>query len=116
MNSINTNSCSSVSERPCLSQVRVSVYSFIHGLPRVFCPNMRPIGVVAPVLLHSGRCQTSFWPSVPSLQVAPSFACSVASLSQSPGLTLPGCQHLHAENLADYLLGWGNASTQSGEA
>ena len=36
-------------------------------------------------LAHSrGHC-SSFWPSVPPLQVAPSFACSVASLSRCPG-------------------------------
>ena len=36
-------------------------------------------------LVHSrGHC-ISFWLSVPPLQVAPRFACSVASLSRYPG-------------------------------
>ena len=54
-----------------------------------------------------------FWPTIPPLQVEPSFACSVSSLSQSPGLQLPGCQHLRVKNLADYLLGQDRPSTQS---
>ena len=45
------------------------------------------------------------------LQVAPSFACSVASLSQSPGHQLPGCHNLHCGILTDYQLGWGRPST-----
>ena len=36
-------------------------------------------------LAHSRGFCISFWPSVPPLQVAPSFACSVASLSRYPG-------------------------------
>jgi hypothetical protein len=41
-------------------------------------------GGVASVAPSRGHC-ISFWPAVPPLQVAPSFACSVASLNQSPG-------------------------------
>ena len=41
-------------------------------------------GVVVHHALTRGLCIT-FWLGVPSLQVAPRFACSVASLSQSPG-------------------------------
>ena len=48
-----------------------------------------------------------------ALQEAPSFACSVASLSRSPGLQLPGSHSLHCGILADYLLGWGRPSTCS---
>ena len=40
-------------------------------------------GVVAHQALIRGHCIT-FWLIVPSLQVASSFACSVASLSHSP--------------------------------
>ena len=69
-------------------------------------------GGVVHLLLSRGHC-IAFWPSVPPLQVAPSFACSVASLSRSPGLQLPGCHSLHCGILADYLLGWGRPSTCS---
>ena len=41
-------------------------------------------GVVVHFALTRGHC-TSFWFIVPPLQVAPSLACSVASLSHSPG-------------------------------
>ena len=62
-------------------------------------------------LAHSrGHCIT-FWPSVPPLQVAPSFACSVASLSRFPGHQLPGFRSLRHGILADYLLGQGGPST-----
>ena len=60
--------------------------------------------------LIRGLCIT-FWLSVPSLQVAPRFACSVASLSQSPGHQLPGHHSLRHGALADYLLEWGEPST-----
>ena len=43
--------------------------------------------------------------------MAPSLACSVASLSQSPGHQLPGCHSLHCGILTDYQLGWGRPST-----
>jgi len=39
----------------------------------------------------------------------PSFACSVASLSQFPDHYLPGCHCLHIDNLADYQLGKGRS-------
>ena len=62
-------------------------------------------------LTHTrGHCIT-FWPSVPPLQVAPSFACSVASLSRFPGHQLPGFHSLRHVILADYLLGQGGPST-----
>lgn len=47
----------------------------------------------------------------PPLQVAPSFACSVASLNQSPGHQLSGCHGLRCGILTDYQLGWGRPST-----
>ena len=66
-------------------------------------------------LAHSrGHC-SSFWPSVPPLQVAPSIACSVASLSRFPGLQLPRSCSLHYKISTDYLLGWGEPSTRSAE-
>ena len=62
-------------------------------------------------LTHArGHC-IAFWPRIPPLQVAPSFACSVASLSRSPGHQLPGCHSLRRVILADYLLGQGGPST-----
>ena len=67
-------------------------------------------GGVVQVLLHRGHC-TLFCHTIPPLQVAPSFACSVASLSQSPGHQLPGCHNLHCGILTDYQLGWGRPST-----
>ena len=69
-------------------------------------------GGVVHLLLSRGHC-IAFWPSIPPLQVAPSFACSVASLSRSPGHQLPGCHSLHCGILTDYLLGWGRPSTCS---
>ena len=57
-----------------------------------------------------GHC-TTFSSTIPPLQVALSFACSVASLSHSPSLQLPGWHGLHHGSLADYLLVWGRAST-----
>ena len=59
---------------------------------------------VVQLLSNRGHC-TLFWPTIPPLQVEPSFACSVSSLSLSPGFQLPGCQPLRVKNLADYLLG-----------
>ena len=67
-------------------------------------------GVVVHHALIRGLCIT-FWLSVPSLQVAPRFACSVASLSQSPGHQLPGHHSLRHGALADYQLEWGEPST-----
>ena len=52
----------------------------------------------------SGHCK-AFSTTIPPLQVALSFACSVASLSHSPSLQLPGWHSLHRGSLADYLLG-----------
>ena len=46
-----------------------------------------------------------FWLIFLPLQVAPGFACSVASLNQSPGHQLQGCHSLRCGTLADYLLG-----------
>ena len=40
-----------------------------------------------------------------------SSACSVASLSRSPGHQLSGCHCFHNYFLTDYLLGWGRPST-----
>ena len=57
-----------------------------------------------------GHCM-AFSSTIPPLQVALSFACSVASLSHSPSFQLPGWHRLHGGSLADYLLGWGRAST-----
>ena len=67
-------------------------------------------GVVAHLAPSRGHC-SAFNPTIPPLQVALSFACSVASLSQSPSFQLPGSHSLHYGLLADYLLGWGRAST-----
>ena len=67
-------------------------------------------GAVVHLVPGSGHCGT-FSSTVPPLQVALSFACSVASLSHSPSLQLPGWHGLHHGSLADYLLGWGRAST-----
>ena len=52
-----------------------------------------------------------FWSAIPPLQAAPSFACSVASLNQSPGHQLSGCHGLRCGILTDYQLGWGRPST-----
>ena len=51
-----------------------------------------------------------FWLIFLPLQVAPGFACSVASLNQSPGHQLPGCHSLRCGTLADYPLGQGKPS------
>ena len=67
-------------------------------------------GTVAHLTLSSGHC-TAFSSTFPPLQVALSFACSVASLSLSPSFQLPGWHYLRGGTLADYLLGWGRAST-----
>lgn len=64
------------------------------------------------LLLSRGHC-IAFWSSVPPLQVAPSFPCSVASLRRFPGHQLSGCLSLHRGILTDYLLGWGRPSTCS---
>ena len=44
------------------------------------------------------------------LQVVPSLACSVASLSHSPGHQLSDYRNLHHSNLTDYLLASGDSS------
>ena len=67
--------------------------------------------VVVNLLLHRGHCNL-FSHTIPPLQAAPSFACSVASLSRFPDHQLPGCSHLRERILADYLLGWGAASAR----
>ena len=67
-------------------------------------------GGVARVAHRRGHC-APFWLIFPPLQVAPSFACSVASLSRFPGHQLPGCRRLHSGILTDYQLGWGKPST-----
>ena len=61
--------------------------------------------------LHRGDDLKAFKASIPSLQVAASFACSVASLSRSPAFQLPGHHHLHGEVLADHQFDWGGLST-----
>ena len=62
-------------------------------------------------LAHSrGHC-IAFWPSIPPLQVVPSSACSVASLSRFPSHYLPGHPHLREGALAAYLFGQGSPST-----
>ena len=67
--------------------------------------------VVVVHLAHTrGHC-SAFWPSIPPLQVAPSIACSVASLSRCPGLQLPRPCSLRHKVSTDYLLGWGEPST-----
>ena len=71
------------------------------------CNNKVTVACLAP---SSGHCK-AFSATIPPLQVALSFACSVASLSHSPSFQLPGWHRLHGGSLADYLLGWGRAST-----
>ena len=61
--------------------------------------------------MHRGDDLKAFKASIPSLQVAASFACSVASLSRSPAFQLPGHHHLHGEVLADHQFDWGGLST-----
>ena len=51
---------------------------------QLYMKDKRKKGVVAHHALARGHC-IAFWLSIPSLQVAPRFACSVASLSRSPG-------------------------------
>ena len=68
-------------------------------------------GVVSRWYLHRGDDLKAFKASIPSLQVAASFACSVASLSRSPAFQLPGHHHLHGEVLADHQFDWGGLST-----
>ena len=63
------------------------------------------------VELAQRRQLEAFKSSIPSLQVAASFACSVASLSRSPAFQLPGHHHLHDEVLADHQFDWGGLST-----
>ena len=74
-----------------------------------WCESVKTDGV-ARVAHRRGHC-LPFWPIFPPLQVAPSFACSVASLNQCPGHQLPGYCSLHRRTLADYQLGWGRPST-----
>ena len=71
-------------------------------------------GVVSRWNLHRGDTFEAFKSSIPSLQVAASFACSVASLSRSPAFQLPGHHHLHGEVLADHQFDWGGLSTCQG--
>ena len=76
--------------------------------PPCVCGNNKvTVACLAP---SSGHC-VAFSSTIPPLQVALSFACSVASLSHSPSFQLPGWHSLHCGSLADYLLGWGRAST-----
>ena len=65
---------------------------------------LRRLHAAEAIALHSGSI-------FPPLQVAPSFACSVASLNQSPGHQLSGCHGLRCGILTDYQLGWGRPST-----
>ena len=71
------------------------------------CDNKDTVAHLAP---SSGHCK-AFSSTIPPLQVALSFACSVASLSHSPSFQLPGWHGLRHGSLADYLLGWGRTST-----
>ena len=57
-----------------------------------------------------GHCM-AFSSTIPPLQVALSFACSVASLSHSLSFQLPGWRNVHCGSLAEYTLGWGRTST-----
>ena len=66
------------------------------------------LGVVVHFALSRGHC-IAFWLIVPPLQVAPSLACSVSSLSRSPGHQLPDRCDLRRRDLADYLLVWGDS-------
>ena len=66
------------------------------------------LGVVVHFALSRGHCM-AFWLIVPPLQVAPSLACSVSSLSRSPGHQLPDRCDLRRRDLADYLLVWGDS-------
>ena len=61
---------------------------------KAWSEDVRKKGGVVHLQLSRGHC-IAFWPSIPPLQVAPSVACSVASLGRSPGLQLPGCHSLH---------------------
>ena len=65
---------------------------------------LRRLHTAEAIARHSGSI-------FPPLQVAPSFACSVASLNQSPGHQLSGCHGLRCGILTDYQLGWGRPST-----
>ena len=67
---------------------------------------------VAHLAPSRGHC-TALDPTIPSLQVSPSFTSSVASLSRCPSCQLPGWHSLHCGILADYLLDWGRVSTCS---
>ena len=60
-------------------------------------------GVVVHFALNRDHC-TAFRLVILPLQVAPSLACSVASLSLSPGSYLPDRCCLRCRDLADYLL------------
>ena len=71
-------------------------------------PRSSQKGVVVHFTHARGHCK-AFWPIVPPLQVAPSLACSVASLSRSPGRQLPDRRNLHYNDLADYLLARGDS-------
>ena len=53
----------------------------------------------------------AFSSTIPPLQVALSFACSVDSLSHSPSFQLPGWRSLHRYSLANYVIGWGQTSS-----
>ena len=84
--------------------------------PKPSLPNIGAMGKKRRAVVyfaHSrGNC-AAFWSRIPSLQGAPSFACSVASLSLFPDLQLPGRHGLRHGALADYLLDWGEPSTCS---
>ena len=67
-------------------------------------------GGVMPVAHSRGHCKPLRSMLLP-LQIARSFACSVASLGRSPRHQLPGHHGLRHGALADYLLGQGRPST-----
>ena len=103
---------------------KISQASFLKASSRIFVESRRSLltpvfwwmcwdgNKIQVVQLTStrGHCLT-FNPTFPPLQVALSFACSVASLSLCLSFQLPGWHSLHYVILADYLLGWGRVST-----
>ena len=94
---------SNMSSRPAndVGSARAHAKNIPENTKRVELRRLHTAEVIA---RHSGSI-------FPPLQVAPSFACSVASLNQSPGHQLSGCHGLRCGILTDYQLGWGRPST-----
>ena len=76
----------------CMMPLHYMRYSFMGSLPIASC-DLRDVqwqcraderDGVMPATHARGHC-SSFWLMFPSLEVAPRFACSVASLSRCPG-------------------------------